>query len=35
MDVVTGEMTKHDVRIRRENVNVHRDLGMVIQSHFK
>ena len=25
----TREMTKHDVRIRRGHVNVHRDQGMV------
>ena len=29
MSEVTKEMTKHDVRIRRENVNVHRDQGIV------
>ena len=29
MGEVTKEMTKHDVRIRRENVNVHRDQGIV------
>ena len=29
MGYVTREMTKHDVRIRRGNVNVHRDQGIV------
>ena len=29
MGEVTKEMTKHDVRIRRGNVNVHRDQGIV------
>ena len=29
MGEVTKEMEKHDVRIRRENVNVHRDQGIV------
>ena len=32
MGYVTREMTKHDVRIRRGNVNVHRDQGIVEQS---
>ena len=29
MGEVTREMEKHDVRIRRGNVNVHRDQGIV------
>ena len=29
MGEVTEEMKKHDVRIRRGNVNVHRDQGIV------
>ena len=29
MGDVTREMTKHDVRIRRGNVNVYRDQGLV------
>ena len=29
MGAVTKEMTKHDVRIRRGNVYVHRDQGIV------
>ena len=29
MGEVTKEMTKHDVRIRRGNVNVYRDQGIV------
>ena len=29
MGEVTKEMEKHDVRIRRGNVNVHRDQGIV------
>ena len=29
MGAVTEEMKKHDVRIRRGNVNVHRDQGIV------
>ena len=29
MGEVTREMAKHDVRIRRGNVNVHRDQGIV------
>ena len=29
MGKVTQEMTKHSVRLRRGNVNVHRDQGIV------